>query len=182
MPPKKTELDGGSEGVLKITILLFEFCTLFTSVEAVMCVSRSRNPFCKVLKIIYEILFSQKMLPNVILGCEGAFVDVRNLLQFWCFVNADWKINLTEGYSENLSTVAPVYLWSECSSLKCVGSKVHWPLCKPMLQFCVILTAKLIGVNCSNFQNVLLHGLSFILHNIKNWKGFACSHKSALVA
>ena len=122
----------------------FSFVPFFTSVEADMYVFQVKESILKGFEKILYFVFPK----NVVL-CHrprGRFCGcARNRLQFWCFVKAEWNINHTEGYwkFEQLipfcMVVAPIYLQSERSPLKYVGTKVHWPLCKPMVQFCVIL-------------------------------------------
>ena len=81
------------------------------------------------------------MLFNVILGCEGVFVDACETLctflffQFRinkplrCFVNAELNINHIKGYSEILSTyffcMVVVVLRSERAPLKSARTKSH---------------------------------------------------------
>ena len=61
----------------------------------------------------------------------------------WIFVNQEWKINPQKVIPNNelfipfCLVMASIYLCSECSVELCM-EKVQWPLCKPMVRFCVM--------------------------------------------
>ena len=115
------------------------------------------------------------------IGMTGSYFDCDANKLFWRF----------EHLIPFCLVVVPIYLHSECSPLGCVGTKVRWPLCKPMIAngttSCCTKTAAAVergGVECSNFHKVLVNGLSFILHlqSVRIARGLARSRRSALVA
>ena len=107
--PEKPKLD---EGGLKITIyvIILVLYPLSPVLKLICMFSRSRNPFCKVLKNRTFVFPENVVLYHIM--PRGHFCRcARNCLQFWCFVNAKWKIKPTEGYSEicrNKSSLTPV--------------------------------------------------------------------------
>ena len=125
---QKTELDGGGvpRKSLKITIYVIILVLYhFSPVLKQICMfSRSRNPFCKVLKKIGRFVFPKNVLCHI--RPRGRFCGcAQNCLQFWCFVNAKWKINPTEGYSENLSIFKFLFVWSWHQFI-CNQNVLHW--------------------------------------------------------
>ena len=102
VPTKKPKFDeGGSENCY--LCYYFSFVPFFTSVQADMYVFQVKESILKGFEKIGHFVFPK----NVVL-CHrprGRFCGcARNRLQFWCFVKAEWNINHTEGYSENLNS------------------------------------------------------------------------------
>ena len=128
---------------LKITIwVLYPFLPVLK----LYMFSRSRNPFLR-FRRIRKFCF-QKKKSFVILGREDAFVDALNFLQFWCFVNAEWKIDPAEGF---LKISAPnSFLYGRGTNLfafrtfsieMCMNETSLTPVkTNSSLQFCFILT------------------------------------------
>ena len=113
MPPKKTELDeGGPRGVWKLLfyVIIRVLYTFLPMLKQTYMFLRSRNPFFKVLKKIQPFVFSKTpVLPQIKL--RGRFCGcTRNPFNFLCFVNVEWKIDHSELYSENLSTLN-LFIW-----------------------------------------------------------------------
>ena len=111
--PKKLKWMRGSEEGSENYYLCyyFRFVPFFTSVEVDMYVFQVKESILQGFERIGHFVFPK----NVVL-CQirprGRFCGcARNLLQFRSFVTAKSKINPTEGYSENLSTLF-LFVWS----------------------------------------------------------------------
>ena len=93
---------GGSEN--RYLCYYFSFVPFFTSVEADMYVFQVKESILKGSEK-KDISFSPKNVVLCHIRPRGRFCEcARNCLQFWCLVRSEWKINPTEGYSENLNT------------------------------------------------------------------------------
>ena len=94
-------VQGGSENHYLCYYL--SFVPFFTSAKADMYVFQVKESILKGFEKIGHFAFSNVVLYHIRL--RGRFCGcAQHRLQFWCFVNAEWKINHTGGYSENLST------------------------------------------------------------------------------
>ena len=105
--PKKGIGWGGPRRDLKITILCYylSFVPFFANVEANMFVFLgqgihfSRLWKNKTFRFLKTLVLRQIKPRGCFHGCA------RNLFNFWCFVNVEWKKDQSEVHSETLNTL-----------------------------------------------------------------------------
>ena len=109
----------------------------------------------------WNFLFFRKMLFYVRLSREGTFVAACKALKVLVFCKCrsiSFSGSITKQHSFLFGHGTNLFEF-RTFSLRCVGTKVHWPLCKPMIQLCytqLAATAKQKGVKCSNFRMYFL--------------------------